>query len=131
MAKQLVYIVDDDPDDRQLILEAFLQFDGDIDYEFIDHAALLLQKLEQTVDNFPHLILLDLSMPGVMGLQALRIMRGNRKLDHVPIIVLTTSSLLMDRNLSYEYRANCFLRKPDSFQHLTELAGAIIRLWLR
>lgn len=131
MEKQLVYIVDDDPDDRQLILDAFLQFDTPVDYAFIDHATQLLEMLEEEENGMPDLILLDLNMPGVMGLQALRTIRANKKLDHVPVVILTTSALSMDKKLSYEYRANCFLRKPDTFQELTGFAGAILTLWLK
>ena len=76
------------------------------------------------------MILLDLNMPGMLGLQALKEIRGNKQFSQIPIIVLTTSTLNQDRKTSYELGASCFLRKPDSFSELVELTDSIVKLWL-
>jgi CheY-like chemotaxis protein len=128
--KNLVFIVDDDPDDRQIILDAFLENDKDIDYVFIESAAELLESLHSEIKEKPDLILLDLNMPGVLGLQALKEIRNNKTFSQIPIVVLTTSNLQMDRKLSYEFGASCFLTKPDTFKKLTEIVNAIMILWL-
>jgi|SRR5580698_8155672 DNA-binding response OmpR family regulator len=128
-SKNLVFIVDDDPDDRQIILEAFLENHPAIDYAFIETADELLLTLHREDTEFPNLILLDLNMPGILGLQALREMRGNKKFSQIPIIVLTTSTLDKDRSMSYEFGASCFLTKPDSYGKLVDIVNAIIRLW--
>jgi DNA-binding response OmpR family regulator len=73
------------------------------DYAFIESGNQLLENLRDPADLFP---------------------------GHIPIVILTTSSLHMDRKLAYEYGANCFLRKPSSFTELVFLADAIIKLWL-
>ncbi|HEY1869591.1 MAG TPA: response regulator [Chitinophagaceae bacterium] len=70
-SKNLVFIVDDDPDDRQMILDAFLKNHPDLDYVFVDNAKQLLKNLHVPDVVDPDLILLDLNMPGIMGLQAL------------------------------------------------------------
>jgi CheY-like chemotaxis protein len=127
---KLVYIVDDDPDDRQIILDAFLENKYLGDYAFIESGDQLLENLQDATVLFPSLIMLDLNMAGVMGLDALKEIRVQEQYSHIPIIVLTTSSLHMDRKLAYEYGANCFLRKPHSFPKLVTLADAIINLWL-
>jgi CheY-like chemotaxis protein len=127
---KLVYIVDDDPDDRQIILDAFLENKYLGDYAFIESADQLLENLQDSAALFPSLIMLDLNMPGVMGLQVLQEIRRQKQYSHIPIIILTTSSLHMDRKLAYEYGTNCFLRKPNSFPHLVTLMDAIIKLWL-
>ncbi len=127
---KLVYIVDDDPDDRQIILDAFLENKYLGDYSFIESGDQLLENLQDATVLFPSLIMLDLNMAGVMGLDALKEIRVQEQYSHIPIIVLTTSSLHMDRKLAYEYGANCFLRKPHSFPKLVTLADAIINLWL-
>jgi CheY-like chemotaxis protein len=127
---KLVYIVDDDPDDRQIILDAFLENKYLGDYAFIESGDQLLEILQDPVALFPSLIMLDLNMPGIMGLQILQEIRSQQQYSHIPIIILTTSSLHMDRKLAYEYGANCFLRKPNSFPHLVTLADAILKLWL-
>ena len=126
----LIFIVDDDPDDRQIILDAFLENSPQIDYVFIENAENLLENLHSEEYDFPALILLDLNMPGMLGLQALKEIRGNKKFSQIPIIVLTTSTLNQDRKTSYELGASCFLHKPDSFGELVEITNSIVKLWL-
>lgn len=128
--KNLVYIVDDDPDDRQIILDAFLENNTKMDYVFIENGDELMQTLEECGDEgYPSLILLDLNMPGMLGMQVLREIKGNSRYNHIPTIVLTTSTLQSDRQSSYALGANCFLSKPPSYTELVSLAQSIARLW--
>jgi CheY-like chemotaxis protein len=130
--KKTIFIVDDDPDDRQLILDAFLENNPGIDYVFIESGSQLIETLEKTeADNYPSLILLDLNMPGMLGLHALKEIRDNKNYSQIPIIVLTTSSFGQDETSSYKLGANCFMRKPQSFAELKLIADALIRLWLK
>jgi len=127
----LIFIVDDDPDDRQIILDAFLENGPQIDYVFIENAETLLENLYSEDSDYPSMILLDLNMPGMLGLQALKEIRGNKKFSQIPIIVLTTSTLHQDRKTSYELGASCYLRKPDSYGELVDLTNCIVKLWLK
>ena len=129
--KNLVYIVDDDPDDRQIILDAFLENNAEMDYVFAEDGTQLMENLNEalTVSELPTLILLDLNMPGMLGLQALKEIKGNKRFASIPTIVLTTSTLPMDRKLSYEYGANCFLSKPPFYTDLVAITKMIARLY--
>jgi CheY-like chemotaxis protein len=128
--KNLVYIVDDDPDDRQIILDAFLENNTQMDYVFIENGDELMGTLAACEDTeYPSLILLDLNMPGMLGMQALKEIKGNARYNHIPTIVLTTSTLISDRSASYSLGANCFLSKPPSYTELVTLTHAIARLW--
>ncbi len=127
--EKLIFIVDDDPDDRQIILDAFLKNNATSDFEFINSADELLRRLNNMEINFPDLLLLDLSMPGIMGLQALREIRANKKYSQIPIVILTTSNLNTDRKIAYELGASCFLTKPDSFSTMIAYANAMMTLW--
>ena len=129
--KNLVYIVDDDPDDRQIILDAFLENNAEMDYVFAEDGSQLLQHLEDAGNDtdLPTLILLDLNMPGMLGLQALKEIKANKKFASIPTIVLTTSTLPMDKKLSYEYGANCFLSKPSFYSDLVTITKMIARLY--
>ena len=129
-SKNLIFIVDDDPDDRQIILDAFLENNAEVDYVFIESAEELMTKLYSDESDYPNLILLDLNMPGILGLQALKEIRSNKILSQIPVIVLTTSTLTKDRKSSYELGASCFLIKPDAFGKLVEIVNAIVTLWL-
>ena len=130
--KNLIYIVDDDPDDRQLLLDAFLETNPTIDCVFIENGEQLMETLATTApENFPSLILLDLNMPGMMGLHVLKEMKGNKNYAHIPTVILTTSSFLQDETSSYKSGASCFLQKPQTFGELTEISASIGRLWLK
>src|SRR4028118_378819 len=95
--KNLVYIVDDDPDDRQIILDAFLENNAEMDYVFVEDGSQLMQNLQEAEgSDLPTLILLDLNMPGMLGLQALKEIKGNNRFSSIPTIVLTTSTLRSD-----------------------------------
>ena len=129
--KNLIFIVDDDPDDRQLILDAFLENKSAMDYVFIEDGIQLMETLCATdPENLPALILLDLNMPGMMGLHALKEIRENKKFTHIPTIILTTSVFVQDESSAYKFGASCFLKKPQTYKELLEIAAAIVRLWL-
>jgi CheY-like chemotaxis protein len=64
-SKNLIYIVDDDPDDRQIILDAFLEHTSMLDYVFLEDGKELIDTLQSSdVSAYPSLIILDLNMPG-------------------------------------------------------------------
>ncbi len=128
--KNLVFIVDDDPDDRQIILDAFLENNTTMDYVFIENGNELMKTLEDCGENeFPSLILLDLNMPGMLGMQALKEIKQNSRYTHIPTVVLTTSSLPSDKQSSYSLGANCFISKPNSYSELVRIMGSIAKLW--
>jgi len=131
-SKNLVFIVDDDPDDRQIILDAFLENDTDMDYVFLENGKELMDALtECNESNYPALILLDLNMPGMLGLQALKEIKGNEKCQHIPTVILTTSALNSDRTASFELGANCFITKPSTYKELVDITRAIGKMWFR
>lgn len=122
--------MDDDPDDRQIILDAFLENNSLIDYVFIESGNELIQTLDETLPSeYPSLILLDLNMPGMLGMQALKQLKSNKIYAEIPIVVLTTSTLRSDRKLSYELGANCFLSKPSLYSELVQITKSISRVW--
>ena len=130
--KNIIFIVDDDPDDRQLILDAFIENDATIDYVFIENGEQLMSTLHNTApEDLPALILLDLNMPGMLGLHALKEIRSNKNFAHIPTVVLTTSTFAQDQSSSYKLGANCFLRKPSTYEELVSIASAVIKLWFR
>jgi CheY-like chemotaxis protein len=127
---KVVFIVDDDPDDRLFVLDALSEIDKSFEYVPISSAEQLLAGLSSSGSKIPDLIILDLNMPGVMGLHALKEIRMNKSLKYIPIVILTTSTLEKDKKLSYEFGANCFLTKPHSYKKMAVIAGALINLWL-
>lgn len=128
--KHSVFIVDDDQDDRESIRDAFLANKHNQEYVFMKNGDQLLGHFKNNPEKHPSLILLDLNMPGRDGRDVLKDIKRNDQLKPIPVIVITTSSSVKDREASYSLGANCFVTKPDSYQGLMELTDSIAKLWL-
>lgn len=124
-----VYIVDDDPDDRESIRDAFLENKHHQEYIFMANGDQLLEHLTVSSSKPPALILLDLNMPGKDGRDVLKELKCNKHLQPIPVIILTTSSSDKDRETSYQLGANCFVTKPDSYKELVDITDSIAKLW--
>jgi CheY-like chemotaxis protein len=83
-----------------------------------------LKFLLETKSMKPALILLDLNMPGMTGLEFLRIIKSNTILKQIPVIVLTTSNHEHDRNQAFELSVAGYIVKPmdyDAFVHIVKI----------
>ena len=83
-------------------------------------------------DKFPmpNLILLDLRLPLVDGLEVLKIIKSDRKLTTIPVVILTTSADEADMVKAYEHHANSFLVKPVDFTQFSKLMDTLGYYWL-
>lgn len=79
----------------------------------------------------PGLILLDLRLPKVDGLQVLKTIKDDPKLKNIPVVVLSTSSSEADIAMAYIYNVNSYLVKPVDFTQFSELLERICSYWLR
>ena len=130
--RQVILIVDDDTDDREIIRDAFMNTNGENrEYVFIENGDRLIEYLQNAEpSDLPSLIMLDLNMPGKDGREALKDIKTEEQFKPIPIIVFTTSSSQRDKDTSYSLGANCFVTKPDTFNKLVELTDSISKLWL-
>jgi len=78
----------------------------------------------------PSVILLDLNLPKVSGLEVLRALKAHAIYKTIPVIVLTTSKLVADVNNTYLEGANSYIVKPVSFEKFMEVAAQIELYWL-
>ncbi len=78
----------------------------------------------------PNLILLDLRLPKIDGLEVLRQVKGSVDLRSIPVVVLTTSRAEMDMAAAYEQHANSYLFKPVDFSKFTEMMNVLGYYWL-
>src|SRR5436305_11953305 len=122
-----ILIVDDDADDREIIKDAFEHVISEQDYIFLENGEKLMEHL-QTAEDHIKFILLDLNMPGKDGRETLREIKTNKRYQHIPTIVFTTSSSPRDSKMAYELGANCFITKPDTFDAMIQLAKCIVGL---
>ena len=128
MKQDTIFIVDDDADDRKIILDAFSEKNTSFNYVFFENASSFLAKLH-SADSKPDLILLDLNMPGMLGLQVLKELKTSSQYSTIPVIVLTTSVREKDKHTAYELGVNCYLQKPQSYAGFVQLSTAILLLW--
>lgn len=127
----VIYIVDDDNDDREILRDAFMSVLPQHQYVLLENGERLLEELENNgIDHQPALILLDLNMPGKDGRETLKEIKTSKKFFHIPTLIFTTSSSQRDKKQAYESGANCFISKPDTFEKLVDFANSVNQLWL-
>ena len=132
-----VVIADDDDDDRLLVRQALLTVQPQCEVRFVEDGEELLDYLrgQGRFDSpagvpAPDLILLDLNMPRVDGLEALAAIKSDDALRHIPIIVLTTSRAGSDVLHAYRIGANSYIEKPAGFDELVEAMRGLLEYWL-
>lgn len=122
MNLKTIYLADDDADDRYLICEAIKQVDSKIDVIEAENGSDLLLSIQENNLPAPVLILLDMNMPKMNGLETLRAIRSNPKHAHIPAVMISTSS---DEKLiasAHNEGVNGFITKPNSFEGFIQLA---------
>lgn len=77
----------------------------------------------------PNLIFLDLNLPKINGLEILKEIKESMALKSIPVIVFTSSDSDKDIKKSYDYHANCYIRKPISIEKFREIAAGIEKFW--
>ena len=137
MQNQLILLVEDNPDDEALTLRALkkshvmnevvIARDG---VEALDYLFATGAYAGRDESVMPHLVLLDLKLPKVDGLEVLRRMRADERTRLLPVVVLTTSNEQRDIIDSYSFGANSYIRKPVDFLQFTEAVQQLGLYWL-
>ena len=128
-----VLLVEDDPDHAELVRRGLADQRAAVDVTVIEdgEAALeYLQRRTSTDEDRPHLILLDLRLPRMDGLQLLSAVKAVPELRGIPCVVLTTSDAERDVKRAYELHANSYLVKPADHSGYSELMGHVEKYWL-
>ena len=135
--RKIILIADDDPDDRLMIGDAFQEGNNPPELIFVEDGEELMLYLtrkgkyfENDLFPIPQLIILDLNMPRKDGREALKEIKASPGLKHIPVIVLSTSSLTEDIVKSYEDGTNCFLTKPLTYNKLVDMTGSFNKYWM-
>src|SRR4051812_29156740 len=112
MHRHRVLIVEDEPDIAGLIKHS-LEGDGDTEAQIVRTGDAALQAVR---DRIPDLIVLDLNLPAVSGLEVCRILRSRADVPYVPIIMLTARGSEDDRVAGLEHGADDYVTKPFSLR---------------
>ena len=86
--------------------------------------------VDSTQSPRPHLILLDLRLPKIDGLEVLKVIKTSQELRSIPVVILTTSEAEQDVVCAYQHYANSYLVKPIDFVRFTELMEELGFYWL-
>lgn len=136
-SKGTILLVDDNPDFVELARRAFAKSNIDNPIVVAEDGAQALDYLFATGEwadrdpkLLPALVLLDLKLPKVDGLEVLRRLRADERTRTVPVVIMTTSSEEQDIMAGYDLGANAFIRKPIDFARLAEVMKASGTFWL-
>jgi CheY-like chemotaxis protein len=126
-----ILLVEDNSDDEQLTLRAMRQSEvPNIIRVARDGAEALDQLFGPTAARLPDLILLDLKLPKVNGLEVLKRLRTEEKTKSLPVVVLTSSDEERDILESYNLGANSYIRKPVDFDEFIDAVRQLGVYWL-
>jgi len=130
-------MADDDADDRMLMKEALDENNIVNEMHFVEDGEELVHYLYKrgrfNKDNTfrPGLILLDLNMPKIDGREALKIIKSDRDLRRIPVVILTTSQSENDIFETYDLGVNSYISKPVHYDQLMQVAKEIADYWFR
>ena len=133
MSDHLILLVEDDPDHEALAIRALRKANVVNDIHVAHDGAEALAYMEGVADGskpIPQLILLDLKLPKVDGLDVLRSIRAANKTAILPVVVLTSSDEERDIVASYRLGVNSYIRKPVNFTDFAEATRQLGMYWL-
>ena len=137
MSEKIILLVEDDPDDEALAKRALkknniknevvVAHDG---IEALDYLFGRGAYAGRDLNEIPQVILLDLKLPKMNGLEVLREIRADERTKLLPVVILTTSKEEQDIINSYSLGANSYIRKPVDFIQFAEAVRQLRLYWL-
>ncbi len=133
MSENMILLVEDDPDHEALAIRALKKANvvNEIRVARDGEEALAYMKgIVEGTERRPQLVLLDLKLPKVEGLDVLRAIRASDKTALLPVVVLTSSDEERDIVASYRLGVNSYIRKPVNFADFAEATKQLGVYWL-
>src|SRR2546421_11388302 len=137
MIDKVILLVEDNPRDEALTLRALktsnilnevvVVRDG---VEALDYLFATGKYEGRDAAIVPQMVLLDLKLPKIDGLQVLQTLREDKRTKRMPVVVFTSSSEEEDMIKSYDLGANSYVRKPVDFEHFSEATRQLGMYWL-
>lgn len=137
MRRKLILLVEDNPDDEALAIRALKKSnlaneiavarDG---VEALDFLFCKGSHADRDPHDAPVVVLLDLKLPKVDGLEVLKKVKTDERTRRLPVVIMTSSSEEQDIVNSYDLGANSYIRKPVDFNQFTEAVAQLGLYWL-
>ncbi len=134
---KVILLVDDDPNDVELTLRAFrasplgnpivVARDG---LEALDYLRGTGAYAGRDPSHQPQVVLLDLNLPAIDGLEVLRRIRADERFRRLPVVILTSSNEDSDKLAGYGLGANSYVRKPVDFRQFSEVVTRLGLYWM-
>ena len=135
--KKIILLVEDNPGDEALTLRAFRKSGITNDVivtrdgaEALDYLFRTGQFADRDPSDLPAVILMDLNLPKIGGLEAIRRIRNDPVTKLIPVVILTSSDEEEDRLRGYEIGANSYVRKPVEFNQFADAVRQLGLYWL-
>jgi two-component system, response regulator len=135
--QQLIFLVEDNDDDAELTLRAFKAAkianpvmrarDG---VEALDYLLGRGSHAGRDVSDAPAVVLLDLKLPRLSGLEVLKAVRADERTKHLPVVILTSSNEERDRLSAYDQFANSYVLKPVDYDQFVAAARQLGLYWM-
>jgi CheY-like chemotaxis protein len=132
-----ILLVEDDPNDRDLALHAlrrenlankiFVARDGEEALDFLFCRGAFAQR---SIDHPPKIVLLDLKLPKVDGIEVLRQIKSDPRTRTIPVVILTSSKEERDLVMGYNLGANSYIQKPVDFEQFRNTVKQVGLYWL-
>ncbi|MCU0537639.1 MAG: response regulator [Hydrococcus sp. Prado102] len=137
MKEKMILLVEDNPDDEALTLRAFKKSnilnevvvarDG---VQALDFLFATGTYSDRDVNIMPQIVLLDIKLPKIDGLEVLRRLRSDERTKMLPVIILTSSKEEQDLINGYKFGCNSYIRKPVDFSQFSESIRQLGLYWL-
>lgn len=131
-----ILLVEDSPYDAELTMTALLAKNITNHIEHVEDGAEALDFIfcrgrfaKRSFNNLPRLVLLDLKMPKVSGIDVLRALKSNPDTQKIPVVILTSSKEEPDIDICYELGANSYIVKPVGFENFAAAVTEIGMYW--
>ncbi len=138
MSQQVeILLIEDSPEDAELTIRALRRNKLANEIQVVEDGAEALDFLfccgsfkGRTPSQYPKLVLLDLKLPKVSGMEVLRAIRGDERTKAIPVVVLTSSKEERDLMEGYELGVNAYAQKPVDFEQFAETVRQIGMFWM-
>jgi CheY-like chemotaxis protein len=132
-----ILLVEDSPEDAELTIRALRRNNLANDIQVVEDGAEALDYLfcrgaykDQTLSRYPKLVLLDLKLPKVSGMEVLRAIRADERTKSLPVVVFTSSKEQRDLIDGYKLGVNAYAQKPVDFEQFSETVRQIGMFWM-